>query len=55
MSDIHDLADVLVYAFLLARRQGFDIREIIMNKMARNAAKYPVHLSKGNARKYDEF
>ena len=50
-----ELADVLVYSFFLAHRQGLDIKQIIMNKMAKNAAKYPVHLAKGNARKYDEL
>jgi len=29
----------------------FDVKEIIMNKMAKNAAKYPVSKSKGNAMK----
>jgi len=50
-----ELADVLVYCFFLAHRQGLDIEQTILNKMAKNAAKYPVHLSKGNAKKYDEF
>jgi NTP pyrophosphatase (non-canonical NTP hydrolase) len=50
-----ELADVLVYAFFLAHRQGLDVEQIIRNKMAKNAAKYPVHLAKGNARKYDEL
>lgn len=50
-----EIADILVYAFLLADKQGFDVKEIIMNKMAKNAAKYPVSKSKGNAKKYSEL
>ena len=50
-----ELADVFVYALLLAERYDFDIREIILNKMKKNAAKYPVSKAKGNAKKYNEL
>ena len=50
-----EIADILVYALLLSHRHGFDVREIIEGKMAKNAAKYPVSKSKGNARKYNEL
>ena len=33
----------------------FDVREIILNKMEKNAIKYPINKSKGNAKKYTEF
>jgi NTP pyrophosphatase (non-canonical NTP hydrolase) len=50
-----ELADVFVYALLLAERYNFDIREIILNKMKKNAEKYPVSKAKGNAKKYNEL
>lgn len=50
-----ELADILVYCFLLADRYEFDIREIIQEKLQKNAAKYPVEKSKGSAKKYNEL
>lgn len=50
-----ELADIMVYALLLSEKFGFDVKKIIMNKMDKNAEKYPVNKSKGNARKYTEL
>lgn len=50
-----ELADVLNYAFLLAHKYDFNIEEIILDKVAKNAEKYPVAKSKGNAKKYNEL
>lgn len=50
-----ELADVLNYSLLLAAKYGFDVEKIIMEKIAKNAAKYPVEKSKGNAKKYNEL
>ena len=50
-----ELADVIVYSLMLAHKQGFDVEEIIMNKMRKNGEKYPVDKSKGNAIKYTDF
>lgn len=50
-----ELADVLAFSFLLAEREGFDIRQIILEKIARNAEKYPIEKAKGTAKKYDEL
>ena len=50
-----ELADVFNYAFLLAHKYGFDIEEIIMDKIAKNATKYPIDKAKGNAKKYNEL
>jgi NTP pyrophosphatase (non-canonical NTP hydrolase) len=50
-----ELADVLIYALLLADRTGLDPETIIQNKLAKNEAKYPVDKAKGNARKYTEL
>lgn len=37
-----ELADVLIYCLYMADAMGFDFKEIIYNKMAKNALKYPV-------------
>lgn len=50
-----ELADVVIYAILLADRIGADIPEIIGKKIDKNAKKYPVDKARGNARKYDQL
>lgn len=50
-----ELADVLAYAFLLANKYGFDIKEILLEKIAANDKKYPVDKARSNAKKYDEL
>jgi len=50
-----ELADVLAFAFLLAHEKGFDVEEIILNKLKMNAEKYPIEKAKGNAKKYNEL
>ncbi len=50
-----ELADILVYSLMLAHQQGFDVEEIIMNKMRKNGEKYPVGKSKGKSTKYTEL
>src|ERR1700729_415513 len=46
-----ELADVLTFAFLLAEKEGLDIKDIVMKKIKSNAEKYPIDKSKGNAKK----
>ncbi len=50
-----ELADVLSFAFLLADKYKFDIKEIVLDKISKNGEKYPVDKSKGTARKYNEL
>lgn len=50
-----ELADVFTFSFLLAEKYGFDVKELIMNKVVINSKKYPVHKSKGTAKKYNEL
>lgn len=50
-----ELADVLNYAFQMADKYGFDIKEIMLDKVERNAKKYPVEKAKGVATKYTEL
>ena len=50
-----ELADVLAFAFLLADKYDFDIKEIMLDKIKQNGEKYPVDKAKGTAKKYDEL
>jgi NTP pyrophosphatase (non-canonical NTP hydrolase) len=50
-----ELADVFAYAFLLADKYGFDVKEIVLDKIKKNGEKYPVEKAKGTAKKYNEL
>ena len=50
-----ELADVMAYALLLADRCNLDVRQIVLDKIAQNALKYPVDKAAGNARKYTDL
>jgi len=50
-----ELADIFSFAFLLADKYGFDVKQIILDKIKVNSEKYPVNKSKGTAKKYDEL
>jgi NTP pyrophosphatase (non-canonical NTP hydrolase) len=50
-----ELADIISYTFLLAKKYDFDIKKIVLDKIEKNAKKYPIEKSKGTAKKYDEL
>ena len=50
-----ELADVLAYALLMADAFGLDPEEIVLEKVKRNAEKYPVEKARGVATKYTEL
>ena len=50
-----ELADIFSFAFLLAEKYGFDVKEIVLDKIKSNGVKYPVDKSKGSAKKYNEL
>ncbi len=50
-----ELADVLIYSFMLADNLQLDVEKIIEDKLVDNNRKYPVKLSKGNNKKYTEL
>jgi NTP pyrophosphatase (non-canonical NTP hydrolase) len=50
-----ELADVLIFALLLARNHNFDISEIILNKIKINEKKYPIEKAKNTMKKYSEL
>lgn len=50
-----ELADILSFSFLLANKHGFDVKQIMLDKIKVNGEKYPVDKAKGIAKKYDEL
>lgn len=50
-----ELADVFAFAFLLAEKYNFNVKQILLDKIKTNTAKYPVDKSKGTAKKYNEL
>lgn len=50
-----ELADVFMYAMLIADHYHLDIDEIINTKMDSNEKKYPVDKVRGSSKKYTEY
>ncbi|MDP2761778.1 MAG: nucleotide pyrophosphohydrolase [Sideroxyarcus sp.] len=50
-----ELADVLAFALLLAEHYKLDVKQIVLDKIEKNALKYPVAKAKGSAKKYTEL
>ena len=50
-----ELADVFAYAFLLAEKYDFNVKEILLEKIKKNGEKYPVEKAKGTSKKYTEL
>ena len=50
-----EIADVLIYALLLAHDTGIDAVDAVQLKLAKNDAKYPTEKAKGRREKYTEL
>ncbi|MBR4121871.1 MAG: nucleotide pyrophosphohydrolase [Erysipelotrichaceae bacterium] len=50
-----ELADVMNYCIQLADKLGLDMDQIRLDKLEKNAKKYPVEKAKGSNRKYTEL
>lgn len=50
-----ECADILLYLLLIAERADIDLTAAAARKIDKNAAKYPVEKSRGNAKKYTEL
>ena len=50
-----ELADVMNYCIQLADKLGFDMDQILLDKLEKNAKKYPVEKARGSNRKYTEL
>ena len=50
-----ELADVLNYCIQMADKIGVDPKQIVLDKMEKNAIKYPVEKAKGVSTKYNKL
>ena len=50
-----ELADVLTYCYLLAMKIDANPEDLILEKLAKTEAKYPIDKSKGVSTKYDQL
>lgn len=50
-----ELADVLIYSYLMAITMNVDIKEIILKKIEKNEKKYPIDKCRGKSTKYTEL
>lgn len=50
-----ELADIFAYAFLIAEKYNFDVKQIVLEKIKKNGKKYPVDMAKGTAKKYNKL
>jgi NTP pyrophosphatase (non-canonical NTP hydrolase) len=50
-----ELADIFAFAFLLAEKYGFDVKNIVLEKNKINGEKYPIEKAIGSSKKYNEL
>ena len=50
-----ELADVINYCLQMCIRLNLDPKEIVLDKMKKNALKYPVEKAKGKSTKYNKL
>ena len=51
----HELADVFMYALNIADKFDLDISDIVNEKLAINATKYPIEKARGTSKKYNDL
>lgn len=50
-----ELADVLIYCYLMAITMNVDVKEIMLRKIEKNEEKYPISKSRGKSTKYTKL
>ena len=50
-----ELADVFIYSIMFADNMGFDINEIIEDKLKINREKYPIEKAYNSSKKYNDL
>lgn len=50
-----ELADVLTYCYFLADKYDLDPKDLILAKLEKTRAKYPIEKSRGKSDKYDQL
>lgn len=49
-----EVADILLYLIRFASLAKIDLQQVALDKMQKNAVKYPIESAKGSDRKYNE-
>lgn len=56
MGKIEDeVADIFVYLLRIVSKTEINLEEVVLQKLKKNAEKYPIDKSRGNSKKYNEF
>jgi NTP pyrophosphatase (non-canonical NTP hydrolase) len=50
-----ELADILIFALMLLEKYGLDLEDIVREKLAANAEKYPADKARNSAAKYTDL
>ena len=50
-----ELADIFAFALLLSQKHGFNVKDIVLDKIRKNGLKYPVSKAKNTATKYTDL
>jgi len=50
-----EISDIFIYLMRILSKTNIDLESAVRLKMKKNEEKYPIQLSKGNSKKYDEF
>ncbi|MDI6453542.1 nucleotide pyrophosphohydrolase [Peloplasma aerotolerans] len=50
-----EIADIVAYCLLLCDCYGFDIKDILKEKIEKNEVKYPIEKSYGKSNKYNKI
>lgn len=56
LSKVEDeIADIFVYLLRIISKTNIDLEKVVLNKLIKNAEKYPIELSRGKSTKYDRL
>lgn len=50
-----EIADIFIYLMRIAIKSEIDIEKVVLEKIQKNAEKYPIEKSKGSSKKYTEI
>lgn len=50
-----EAADIMIFLIYLSKECGFNLLDIVEQKIKTNSGKYPIEKSKGTAKKYNEL
>jgi len=50
-----EIADILIFSFLISDKYRFNIKEIILEKIEKNEKNYPIEKVRGSSKKYTEI